>query len=332
MSNELEQLGRVLERCKDKNYTFLGFAGGAYQGAVTKLNLSCPKHDQWSTTRISDFLRGRGCPSCGRESTTNSLFKNDSTFIDLFEKSGKFLSGTRFWKSERQTPAGEQSYWNYNCPCCSSDEFVKNGLCSGIFEAYSGSLQLGIKACRCSANYAFTEQQQVYRINSLLSTTPDYKFLGWDGSYVGRTTRMQMSCVNHPNWYTNYGDLSKKHGCPACARRGYNPSKDGYLYVLKAVSLGGRGFTGFGISNVPKRRMAEHRKNLSRDGFSIDDYSIFKTDGDEAPEIERRIKQNFKLYSQDISGFVTEATSPEHYLEVRAFIEKHSRRLPSDNI
>lgn len=329
MTKEEEYLTKIKDICEVKNFIFHGYRDDIYKGNETRLVLECPKHGiTWSTTRVSDFLRGNGCMQCGREATKKSLFKSEETLIASFFASNAFVEGTKFWRSERTTTKGVKAYWHYHCPICSNDDFVAAGLCSGVFEAYSGALQNGNKSCRCAANHIYTQEQQEYRISKLLKDKPDYKFTGWDGVYKGRGSRMLMTCSEHPDWATYYGDLSSGHGCPACNKKGgYDPNKPGHLYALKAESLDGRAFTGFGITNVPKRRMTEHRTNLYKDGFSITDSFLLEVEGHVAPTIERLLKQNFEKCSQSISGFVTEATLHEHYLDVKAFIEEHSRRI-----
>ena len=47
-------------------------------------------------------------------------------------------------------------------------------------------------------------------------------------------------------------------GCPSCSVNGYDPNKNGYLYFLRHDLWG---LFQIGISNVPKDRIATHRKD-----------------------------------------------------------------------
>ena len=47
-------------------------------------------------------------------------------------------------------------------------------------------------------------------------------------------------------------------GCPKCASHGYDPTSPGYIYLL---SLERRDLQQFGITNVPKTRLASHRRS-----------------------------------------------------------------------
>jgi hypothetical protein len=47
-------------------------------------------------------------------------------------------------------------------------------------------------------------------------------------------------------------------GCPSCARSGFDPGKDGWLYLLADDN---RGLMQIGISNVPAKRLATHQRS-----------------------------------------------------------------------
>jgi hypothetical protein len=47
-------------------------------------------------------------------------------------------------------------------------------------------------------------------------------------------------------------------GCPRCSKTGYDATSEGYLYLLRKEL---QGLQQFGITNVPKRRTAIHKRN-----------------------------------------------------------------------
>ncbi len=75
-------------------------------------------------------------------------------------------------------------------------------------------------------------------------------------------------------------------GCPACAKTGFDPSKKGYLYLLAKEHLG---YQQFGLMNVPKRRLATHKKA----GWEILDV-VGPSDGIWVQQTEVAIKSFFR--------------------------------------
>jgi hypothetical protein len=101
---------------------------------------------------------------------------------------------------------------------------------------------------------------------------------------------------------------------------GYDKSKDGYFYVIRAVSDESE-FTGYGITNKPTTRLSQHKNNLAKKGFVIAEIELFDMSGQKAPELENAVKQQFPLNKQDIAGFRKEATYHYLYNDVVAFAE-----------
>lgn len=84
LTNE-EAIARINERCKELNYTFLGFDNedNVYTNNKVKLKLHCNKcGSEWNTTSYEKFMSGRnGCPGC------NPRHKQDKNYvIDLIKK------------------------------------------------------------------------------------------------------------------------------------------------------------------------------------------------------------------------------------------------------
>lgn len=114
-----------------------------------------------------------------------------------------------------------------------------------------------------------------------------------------------------------------KRPCKCVVGGGYNKELSGYLYILKVDGIHNR-FTGFGISNFFNKRLAEHTRNLDKEGLSVvDSYDYFFEDGCIPRGIESAIKSKFPLARQEIAGFKTEATHYNLFLDVRNFVEDY---------
>ena len=73
LTNE-QAITRINERCKELNYTFLGFDNkdNVYTNNKVKLKLHCNKcGSDWNTTAYEKFMSGRnGCPGCNKRKKT----------------------------------------------------------------------------------------------------------------------------------------------------------------------------------------------------------------------------------------------------------------------
>lgn len=197
--------------CAERGIELVSFVGG-FKGSRTQLKLLCPEHGAWVTT-IKDFSsRPCGCPACGISRKGKPADPEDH--VRDFFATGSFHKGTKFWRSDKKTAQGSLGYWFYKCPVCSKDEYVKAGLCDGIFETFHGSLKEGRLACRCSKSPVYTEDQWTYRIEKE-SDKRGYTFIGWLEKPGGHR-RFQYSCPLHgtqETWATSY---LVGQGCPVC--------------------------------------------------------------------------------------------------------------------
>lgn len=85
---------------------------------------------------------------------------------------------------------------------------------------------------------------------------------GWDPGKISAHSgaRREWRCVNGHNWQTRVAQRTggSKSGCPSCAKTGFNPSKDGWLYFLRHDLWG---LLQIGISNTPEDRVTRHMRS-----------------------------------------------------------------------
>lgn len=118
--------------------TILGWVG-EWKGNSTKLKCRCDKHGEWSTTPIYRFKKGVGCFKCALERITTP----DEQCVESFMRTGSFKEGTTFVRNKQKRHYGAYPYWDYTCPVCSQDEYVKTGVCSGLFTSQTHKLKRG---------------------------------------------------------------------------------------------------------------------------------------------------------------------------------------------
>lgn len=310
-------LVRIYEVCQHKDYKLLGVSESIIKSS-SKLVLYCNIcNHTWDTCTVSHFLGkdGNGCTSCKKKSIAKARTKNDSEMIEKFMSSGLHLPGTRFWRSSKK------HCWDFTCVKCSSDDYVQNGLCSGVFTASSNNICIN-KSCRCSKTYNWTQEQRELQIKKKLLDHKKITFIKWLSEFKGNKSRILLSCEDHAEWDVNINNFlgTLDTGCPSCAKYGFDRTKESQIYVLQITGDSGD-FTGYGISADAEYRIKEHKRNLLKSGYYIDDFEVFYCSGIAALEIESAIKTTFPLLSQKVNGFIKEATHNYLYQDVIDFVE-----------
>lgn len=92
----------------------------------------------------------------------------DAVATDLFISSGGFLEGTTFTRQDVKDVSGAYSWFNTYCPLCSEDEYVKLGICSGVFTSKYGNLKLGHQPCRCGDPKNYKLPVLLHHVKSLM--------------------------------------------------------------------------------------------------------------------------------------------------------------------
>lgn len=160
------------------------------------------------------------CKKCIFENKSKTHSVDDEIHIKEFMSTGNFLEGTKFWRSDRRTTSGLLNFWYYECPKCSYDEYVQNGLCDGKFEVNIGNLKLGNRACRCESRYRWTQDQREYQLNKNLSSRNiTQKFLYWDNGFYENAFSyawVECSIPEHENYKSTCDNLLRGRGCGQC--------------------------------------------------------------------------------------------------------------------
>ena len=189
MSDE-ERIDKINKKCKELDYTFLGFVGNETNSSV-KLKLKCNKCGvEWNTTSFYNFLKpGRKSHKCYRN---NPSYMPPVSLSDekAIEKINKKLTGTNL-EFDSFKEGGFIGYKN-------SHILLKCKLCGKITEynflyfLYKSALQ-----CRhCEYNGKTQNNEAIDSINEKCKLL-DYTFLGFNNTeniYNGKNTRLILKC------------------------------------------------------------------------------------------------------------------------------------------
>lgn len=320
----------IRRESKDRGYLFHGFSGN-FKRQKTKLKLGCPKHGIWETTSIDGYLISKyGCSCCQKEKVKNILTKEKEYHINNFINTGKFKEGTKFWRSNRLDTRYHKAYWNYICPICSNDEYVKEGLCYGVFEGHLSCLSKGKLSCRCSTSYRWTPEQYEYKIKKKMveSGTTD-EFIGFVGEFKNQNTKIHRNCKIHGIYKTSISKfLGENQRCPLC---GYHSQQECYINFIKendsVVALK------FGIAKDSEQRIKNQNRKST---FTVEQHGVWKfPDVKSCKAAERYIKKHlpcrFLTKDQMTDGY-TETTSPENLDYIINVFEKYGgvRKIVDD--
>lgn len=251
----------------------------------------------------------------------NKNCKPDHIHISDFMSTGKFKEGTKFWKSERVDSKGAHQHWNYTCPICSHDEYVKAGLCSGVFESASTHLKRGKISCRCSSFYRWTKDQYAYRIKKKMdeSGTADV-FIRICSNFKNSKSKFIRKCSRHGRYETSISDYcSYNIGCPIC---GCRDQKEAYINIIKkgdeVVALK------FGIAKNSKQRIKNQDR---RSEFQIEQYGVWLFQKINACKIaENHVRKSIKcrlLSKEQMPDGYTETTSADNLEAITKIYEKY---------
>jgi hypothetical protein len=108
----------------------------------------------------------------------------------------------------------------------------------------------------CSGN------QILVGFNDLATTSPELALEvdGWDPTTItrGSNRKVRWKCPNGHTWKTSPTDRARGEGCPSCSKSGFDPNKEGWLYL---VYHEGWDLIQVGLTNHPENRLTDHRRS-----------------------------------------------------------------------
>jgi hypothetical protein len=198
---------------------------------------------QWAVRVATRASQGRGCPYCASKKVLPG-------FNDLATTHPELAAQAEGWDPTTLTFAsGKKVRW-----ICESSHIWETTVASRGFS--------GNKCPICSG------QQVLAGFNDLSTTDPDIaaEAFGWDPSTVSRGSgrKLEWECPIGHRWRTTPSARtgSDHTGCPSCSKFGFDPNSDAWVYFVRHPDLD---FLQIGITNVPEKRLEDHRRN----GFEV---------------------------------------------------------------
>jgi hypothetical protein len=219
---------------------------------------------------------GRGCPICSNHQLVVG-------YNDLATTHPEFAQEADGWDSTTVV-AGTNKKLQWKCS-------EGHSYIAGVSDR---TRTIG-RGCPICSNH-----QLVVGYNDLATTHPHLakEADGWDSKKITAGTRKKLNwkCDKGHKWKAAGYSRVTGIGCPSCAKTGFDPNKDGYLYFLIQPNWE---IYQIGITNIPKDRLNSHKKN----GFELLELRG-PMDGHTAQELETAILRYLKGHNANLS--------PEH--------------------
>ena len=198
----------------------------------------CPEKHEWIAPVYSLSNQGTRCPTCSGQ---------------------QFKTGFNDLKTKFPTIAQEADGWDPTKIGPSSDKKVK-WLCPNGHRYSALVYNRTFRSDQCPI---CAGKQVLAGFNDLATTHPSVasEAFGFDAKkYVaGSNARVKWKCLEGHVWSTSPAARtgSSSTGCPSCAKSGFDPNKDGWLYFLDHPTWE---LLQIGITNDPKTRLGKHKK------------------------------------------------------------------------
>lgn len=211
-------------------------------GTNKLLSWKCSSGHIWETKGTARASRGArvkpdsGCPIC----SGNVVLKG---FNDLATTHPELAAAAVGW-DPTTISKGHQGKKTWKCELGHTWDSTPNPLTQGGWCPYCAGKKV------------------LVGYNDLGTTHPDIaaQAEGWDPRTVsmGHAKKKKWRCAEGHIWNAPVAArASAGQGCPSCAKSGFDPNKDGYLYFLEHHDWD---MLQVGITNVPKDRLKTHEK------------------------------------------------------------------------
>ena len=205
-------------------------------GSNRRMKWVCELNHKWEATIYERATRGTGCPICSNQKTLTG-------FNDLKSTHPKIAAQAMGWDPQTVN-GGSHARKEWKC------ELDHTWRAQIVNRTRAG------QGCPYCSNRILLSG-----FNDLLTKFPDIaqEANGWEPSKILAGTHAERSwkCKFSHEWKATVdGRTSGKSGCPTCSLTGFDPNKEGWIYMMSHEDWG---LLQIGISNNPEKRLSKHR-------------------------------------------------------------------------
>jgi hypothetical protein len=279
-----------------------------HSGSSQRVEWICEKGHVWDTTVVSRTFNLTGCPVCGQSRYVLGINDFQTRFPDLAKQA--------YGWDPTKIPSASQEKLEWKC------EKGHVWVTTPFSRIYQGA---GCLVC--------SNRQVLFGFNDLATTHPEIAFEanGWDPRTVtaGSGKKLSWKCNLGHIWETAVSTRTiQGSGCPSCSITGFDPNKDGWIYLLEHPEWG---LHQIGISNVIEKRLRTHqnlgwevidlRGPLQGDVTYEWEQSILKTLKSEGANFEH----NFGKFTGYTESWVKSSYSVEKIFTLMQLVEDSER-------
>jgi hypothetical protein len=205
-------------------------------GNESKFLWKCSKGHIWETSPTQRANNNSNCHFCSNQ---------------------KVLAGFNDLATTHPDIAKEAHGWNPKTITFGSNQF-RDWVCSNghVYRAKVQSRTGKLSGCHFCSN-----KKLLKGFNDLLTVHPQIseEADGWDPGSVltGTHKKLQWKCSEGHIWTALVSTRIRGSGCPSCAKFGFDPNREGYLYLLEHPAWE---LLQVGITNFPKNRIKDHKR------------------------------------------------------------------------
>ena len=267
--------GEFITRAREIHGDRYDYSLVKYVNAQTKVKIICPEHGVFEQTP-SEHLRKQGCPYCGG---TKKL-----TVKDFITRACEIHGGK----------------YDYSLVDYINAMVKVRIVCPkhGIFEQTPNS-HISIKAgCpKCAAEQKqLTTGEFIQRAREVHGDKYDYSLV----EYFGNQTKIKIICPEHGVFEQTPSNHLLGHGCPQCAKTGFDLSKPGTLYVL-ANDKQCPTLLKIGVTNNLKQRLRQLQRETPHPVVKLVSYPF--PHGADAYKLEQEIHKVYHELNARLKGF-----------------------------
>ena len=202
------------------------------RGSDKRVMWKCGVGHQW-TASLGERSSGNGCPTCANK---------------------KILVGFNDLATTNPELAAQADGWDPTTVMSQTHKKV-DWVCT-IGHKWKATVKNRFRSTGCPI---CSNKQLLIGFNDLATTNPELAAQadGWDPSTIFANTNQTLSwrCLENHTWRASANNRSQGKDCPTCAKYGFNPGKDGWLYFIENDALE---MFQIGISNMPENRLRKH--------------------------------------------------------------------------
>jgi hypothetical protein len=200
----------------------------------------CKKEHTWKVSINNRSSHKTGCPTCSGQKILPG-------FNDLATINPKLAKEALDWDTKT---VGEWSHKRVSWVC----------QLGHTYEARVADRSNGDGCPVCAGKIVLPGFNDLATINPKLSE----QALGWDPKTLTPFSNkiVMWRCEEGHTWKASVNHRSNERGCPTCAKSGFDPNKDGFIYFLLHPIWE---MYQIGITNFPDKRLATH----GRSGWTV---------------------------------------------------------------